>query len=282
MKDDAQIYLSRGQRGCALAGEVSAIAIVVDALRASATIAALLDHGVASIQVIATVEDARALARQSPDALLVGERGGERLPGFHLGNSPLEVLASSRLEGRTTIFTSSNGAQRLTACHGAACILVGAAGNARCVAAWARRHADRTGCPVNLIAAGQFPDETFISPEDEATCAYLAARIGLPLHPDSRAPFAHWQGEMIRDGLEATYRNSAHARRLMEIGYAEDVLFCARADTLAALPIVTGPVALAGRLVGVEVRAMPWEESPMPAGRIDDPGDDVSFSPRPV
>ncbi len=38
-----------------------------------------------------------------------------------------------------------------------------------------------------LIAAGQYPDESFLSPEDEATCTYLAARLGLP-SPPSRAP----------------------------------------------------------------------------------------------
>ena len=40
----------------------------------------------------------------------------------------------------------------------------------------------------------------------------------------------------------------------MEIGYSEDVLFCARADTLAALPVVTGPVCLHGQRIGVDVR----------------------------
>jgi 2-phosphosulfolactate phosphatase len=253
-------YLTRGHAGCALAGQVCAIAIVVDALRASTTLAALLDQGVESVQIIARVEDARRLAEQAPDALLVGERGGERLPGFHLGNSPLEVLASPRLDGRSAIFTSSNGAQRLTACHDADRILVGTVANANTVAEWARRQADATGRPVDLIAAGQFPDENFISPEDEATCAYLAGRIGLPLHPDAREAFHHWESELALCGLETIFRSSRHAQRLMEIGYGEDVLFCTRPDTLTSLPVVCGHVLLDGKPVGVEVRAMPADE----------------------
>ena len=256
MTDAAQIYLTRGHAGCRLSGDVGAIAIVVDALRASTTIAALLDHGVAHIRVIARVEDARELAAITPDALLVGERRGERLPGFHLGNSPLEVLASPRLDGRTAIFTSSNGAQRLTACTQASRILVGTAANADTVAEWARREAEACRCPIDLIAAGKFPDEAFISPEDEATCTYLARRIGLPIHPESRETGAHWSRELVLRGLEDIYRTSRHARRLIEIGYAEDVLFCARADTLRSLPVVTGPVLLHGRQVGVEVAAL--------------------------
>lgn len=254
--NQSHTYLTRGQVGCALAGQVGAIAIVVDALRASTTLAALFDHGVARVQVIARVEDARALAKQMPDALLVGERRGEWLPGFHLGNSPLEVLASERLDGRTAIFTSSNGAQRLTACHGAHHILVGTVANAHAVADWTRRQADATGRPVDLISAGKFPEEDFVSPEDEATCAYLAQRIGLPIHPDVRETYARWERELILRGIEGIFRSSRHAQRLMEIGYGEDVIFCTRPDTLASLPVVCGPVLLDGRQVGVEVLAM--------------------------
>jgi 2-phosphosulfolactate phosphatase len=206
--------------------------------------------------VTAEVEDALALAQQTPAALLVGERRGERLPGFDLGNSPLEVFSSPRMDGRTAIFTSSNGAQRLTACHGATQILVGTMANAEAISTWVRRQCDTSGRPVDLIAAGQYPDEDFISPEDEATCSYLAARIGLPIAAESQDTFAHWQREMICNSLENIFRSSRHARRLIEIGYAEDVLFCARADTLASLPVVCGSVQLDGRQVGVEVRKL--------------------------
>jgi len=260
MTDRAQIFLSRGHSGCALAVRQAAVAIVVDALRASATIAALLDHGVTRILVIAQVDDARALAEVIPGALLVGERGGERLPGFHLGNSPLEVMASPRMDGRTAIFTSSNGAQRLTACDGADCVLVGAVANATAIAEWARAYADRTGCSVVFVSAGKYPDEEYVSPEDEASCAYLASRMGLPIAEESRDFFAHWERELILHGLEDIFRRSRHAQRLMEIGYSEDVFFCARPDTVATLPVVTGPVMLHGRQIGVEVKQFCYDE----------------------
>lgn len=254
MNGRVEIHLTRGRAGCALARQLNAVAIVVDALRASTTIAALFAHGACRVQVVARVEEARALALRQPDALLVGERQCERLPGFHLGNSPLEVLASPPLDGRTVIFTSSNGAQRLTACAGADRILVGTVSNARAVAEWTRPYAAAASRPVVLIAAGKFPEEDFVSSEDEAACAYLAERIGLPITADSRADFAYWQRELILQGLEPIFHSSRHAQRLLEIGYAEDVLFCARADTLAALPVVAGSVCLDDRSIGVEIR----------------------------
>ncbi len=253
----SQIHLTRGVAGCRLAATAHAVAIVVDALRASTTIALLLDHGVTRVQVVAEVDDARALADDTPGALLVGERRGERLPGFHLGNSPLEVMASPRMDGRTAIFTSSNGAQRLTACEEADRVLVGAVCNATAVAEWTRQYADATGRPVVFVAAGKYPDEAFISPEDEATCTYLAFRTGLPIAEDACAYADQWERELIFHGLETIFRTSRHAQRLMEIGYSEDVFFCARPDTSAALPVVTGPVFLHDRRIGVEVRNLP-------------------------
>jgi len=249
------IHLTRGRAGCELAVRLGAVAIVVDALRASTTLAALLDHGVARIQVVARVNHARALAAQSPEALLIGERGGQRIPGFHLGNSPLEVLASPRMEGLTAIFTSSNGAQRLTACHGAHHILVGTVSNAAVVCETARALAETARRPVVCIAAGKYPDESYIAPEDEITCTYLAARIGLPIAGESIADFSRWQRELILHGLEAIFRSSRHAQRLMEIGYGDDVLFCTRPDSLPLAPAVSGDVLLHDKRVGVEIRA---------------------------
>lgn len=248
-----QLHLTRGGLGCALAARTAAVAIVVDALRASTTIATLFDHGLARLLVIADVDDARALAAEMPDATLIGERGGERLPGFHLGNSPLEVLASPRMDGQIGIFTSSNGAQRLTACTGADHTLVGSVCNATAIATWVRPYVERVERDVVCIAAGKHPDEQFISPEDEATCTYLAWRIGLPITESCCAFAEPWERALILDGLETIFRSSRHAQRLMEIGYAEDVFYCARPDTVAAVPAVVAPVMYRGQRIGVEV-----------------------------
>ncbi|MDB4614610.1 2-phosphosulfolactate phosphatase, partial [bacterium] len=62
--------------------------IVIDVLRASTTIAHALAHGAASIIPFATVDEARDAADVSPigSTLLAGERGGEPVDGFDLGN----------------------------------------------------------------------------------------------------------------------------------------------------------------------------------------------------
>ncbi|MHB9131370.1 MAG: 2-phosphosulfolactate phosphatase [Armatimonadota bacterium] len=248
------IHLTRGAAGCRLAVREEAISIVVDALRASTTIAALFDHGVERVLVIAEVEDTLALAAELPGALLVGERGSERLPGFDLGNSPLEVISSPRMEGQTALFTSSNGAQRLAASCGSDRVLAASVANATAVTDWTRRYALESGRPVVFVAAGKYPDESFVSPEDEAASAYLASRLGLPIAEDSVADYSYWERALVLNGLTDIFRGSRHAQRLMEIGYSEDVFFCARPDLFTSIPVVTDTVFLGERQVGVELR----------------------------
>lgn len=202
MNEQYCTFITRGTAGCQLAVQLQAIAIVVDALRASTTIALLFEHGIERIQVVAQVEDALALSHSMPGAFLVGERGGERLPGFHFGNSPKEILASPRMDGRTAIFTSSNGAQRLTACAGASVVLVSTVSNAGAVVNYVRNLTNHTKKSVVFIAAGQFPDEEFISPEDDASCVYLAAQLGLHIAPSSQQCYAQWECSLSSEGLD--------------------------------------------------------------------------------
>jgi len=98
------------------------IAVVIDVLRASTTIITALAHGAAGVRPALTTEQARELAAGSgagPAMLLGGERGGLRIDGFDLGNSPLEY-APARVAGRRIVITTTNGTAALDACGAAA------------------------------------------------------------------------------------------------------------------------------------------------------------------
>src|SRR5204863_58378 len=62
--------------------------LVVDVLRASTCIVTAPANGCAAIVPVATPEEARARLAGLPEALVAGERRGEPLQGFDLGNSP--------------------------------------------------------------------------------------------------------------------------------------------------------------------------------------------------
>ena len=66
--------------------------IVVDVLRATTTITAALAAGCLEVIPVPTPEEAIALRERLDDerVLLGGERNVLKIPGFNLGNSPLE------------------------------------------------------------------------------------------------------------------------------------------------------------------------------------------------
>lgn len=88
-------------------------AVVIDVLRATTTIAWSLANGAEAIQAFADLAELEAAASAWPAGkrLRAGERGGKRLEGFDLGNSPLavtpEVVAGKRLFMSTTNGTRS-------------------------------------------------------------------------------------------------------------------------------------------------------------------------------
>lgn len=64
----------------------------------------------------------------SADVLLAGERNCSRIPGFQLGNSPLE-MSENAVRGKTIILTTTNGTNALLACHTAGTVIPAAAAN---------------------------------------------------------------------------------------------------------------------------------------------------------
>lgn len=83
---------------------------VIDVLRATTTIVTALEKGARGVVPVARPEDAREVAAAHVDVLLAGERGARMIPGFHLGNSPLEC-ESAVVNGKLIALTTTNGTQ---------------------------------------------------------------------------------------------------------------------------------------------------------------------------
>ena len=67
---------------------VAPVAVVVDVLRATSTIAQALASGYERVLCCAEIEDARRLRRELPDSLLGGERSAVRVEGFDVQTHP--------------------------------------------------------------------------------------------------------------------------------------------------------------------------------------------------
>src|SRR5579864_1736813 len=90
------------------------VAVVLDVLRASTTIVHALGAGAGSVVPCGEVDETRRLAATFPaeSVVLGGERGGTRIGGFDLDNSPASYT-NERVHGKTVAFTTTNGTQAL-------------------------------------------------------------------------------------------------------------------------------------------------------------------------
>ena len=236
-----------GVQGAEEAAARGDVVVVVDALRASVTIACALVAGAKWVVPVATVEEAAAYLGRA-GFVVAGERGGARIPAFPLGNSPTEMLRrADLLSGTTLILTTSNGTRCVAAARrGAAAILAGALPNATAVARMAYALARQHGVDITLLAAGRGGGPAI---EDTFTVRVLE-RLIAP-HPASPHEGERLYSPRYREELEEgqslpstlereareVFLNSPAGQNLLRLGYREDVLFCAQVDTLDVAPL---------------------------------------------
>jgi 2-phosphosulfolactate phosphatase len=88
--------------------------VVIDVLRSFTTAAYAFAAGASTIYPVETIAGAFRLLRRVPDAATTGAvGGGEPIPGFDFGNSPL-ALRNADLAGRPLIQTTAAGVRGLT------------------------------------------------------------------------------------------------------------------------------------------------------------------------
>ena len=229
------------------------IAVVIDVLRASTTIIAALAHGAARVRPVPTVDLARALAAcggPGSGMLLGGERGGLRIDGFDLGNSPLDYTPA-RVGGRSIVITTTNGTAALHACTAAAEVLIGAIVNRSAVAARARSLALYRSTPdihlvcagtdgavteEDLLAAGAILDAAAQHPDGHTDTLDASARAALE---NFRVTSAASVGDLPR-GIAAALTLSRGGSNLIALGMEADLRAASEIDTLAIVPRLNG------------------------------------------
>jgi 2-phosphosulfolactate phosphatase len=210
---------------------------VIDILRATTSMCAALSHGAKAIIPVASTEEALRLAQTigSADVLLAGEKNSVRIPGFHLGNSPLE-MSESAVRGKTLIVTTTNGTKALLACQGAAAVFAAGAANLGVAAEKAREAFEKEG-GVLIVCAGR--DGAFSL--DDAYCAgrLAAATLGAPKPRRGINDAAIASLDLVRrygERWERPLTYSRAGRELIRLGFRDDVLDAARQDAYPVLP----------------------------------------------
>jgi 2-phosphosulfolactate phosphatase len=205
------------------------VVVVVDAFRASTTIAVLVSKG-ARVVPLASLEEAASAETD----FRVGERGSAKVAGFDFGNSPTEILGSEVPPNSTVALSTTNGTRIVEAAGGAKAILTGAFVNAG-VLAEDLTTGTYDEAEVVVIGCGW---EGRRASEDEAAAGAILHRLrscGAEL--DERA------GRVVERYLSRPVRmlrNNSAARRLKRLGYERDLEFCLAEDTVPVVPHLVG------------------------------------------
>jgi 2-phosphosulfolactate phosphatase len=151
------------------AREARGIAVVIDVFRAFSVAAYAFDAGAARVIPAGEIEEAFALGRRFPGAVLAGERHARKLPGFDIGNSPTEIRATD-LRGRVLVHTTHAGTQGLMNASGADEVLTGAFVN---ISAVCRYLQARAPAQVSLVRMGHEARERCAEDDLYAQCLRL-------------------------------------------------------------------------------------------------------------
>ncbi len=215
-------------------------AVVIDVLRATTTIAWSLQNGAEAVQAFADLDSLKAAAAAWPaeTRLTAGERGGARVEGFDLGNSPLAV--TPELVGGKRIFMSTtNGTRSLDRVRQVPLLLTACLPNRSAVA---QRLLEQGAETVWIVGSGW---EGAYSLEDSlaagavmAAAMELAAAAGITVtagNDEILAALALW--ERWQHDPEGCLRAASHGQRLIRLGdHDADFRCCAAVDDLKMVP----------------------------------------------
>ena len=217
-------------------GIIPESSVVIDVLRATTTIAWALENGADSVQVFADVDELKNEAKSfsEKDKILVGERGGKKLDGFDLGNSPLGV-STENVRGKRVFMSTTNGTRSLHRVRESKSLYTMALPNRRAIA---ERLISDNPNEVWIVGSGWGGSYSL---EDSLAAGALASLLidqldsVKVLNDEMMASLALWK--TWENDVEGCLRIASHGQRLAGIGnHDDDFACCASLDNLSVIP----------------------------------------------
>jgi 2-phosphosulfolactate phosphatase len=183
--------------------------VIIDVLRASSTIVTALAHGVKEILITTSIDDALKLKKKRYTT--VGERKGVKIPGFDLGNSPVEFLNTIKNHPVKKMVLTTSNLTRVLAHLEAAYIC----------------------SSLNLTAVSKIFPEQKVNIVAAGGAHGVAEDLGVAL-----ALMMSLKGIKLQKGLvQKMITHSLAARHLSDIGYGDDVKFITQVDKYKVVPL---------------------------------------------
>jgi 2-phosphosulfolactate phosphatase len=205
--------------------------------------ATVLAAGGEAVQVFSDLDQLMQVSEKWPaeKRLRAGERGGAKVAGFDLGNSPLDCTPE-QVQGRRLFISTTNGTRALQRVQAATTVLAAAFVNRAAVVQYVLAKQPET---VWIVGSGW---EGSFSLEDTACAGAIAHSLlqqtSLPLEDlasndeviGAIALYSQWQDRL----LELFYQAS-HGKRLLRLDGHADLKYCAQTDILDVIPIQREP-----------------------------------------
>ena len=193
------------------------VSIMVDALRASTTITLALNN---FERIIPCFSPEEAFELQSKfDGVIAGERNGEKIEGFDIGNSPIAV-EDYKTDKKTLILTTSNGTRILE--NMTSKVLVGCLANAKAVG---EKSAEIAQDHIDVVMAGvrgEFAVEDFLA---SGEILYWICRNSGEIELNDMAKAAIMASRNY-SSLKAGIYNSRTGKHLAKLGHKKDIYYC--------------------------------------------------------
>lgn len=205
----------------ALIQDIGAV-VVIDTLRATTTMTAILGEGALAVRPVASLSEAYRLKNEDPQLLLGGERHNLPPEGFDGGNSPAD-WPHRKVRGRRVVFTSTNGTQAVDAVRQVPHLALAALTNATAASRFLRQWE----CPALVVASG------------------TQGRLALEDVLAAGAVVSHWPLDALKDGalmaralfqqyqhrLAEAIRLAEHGKDLIHMGLDGDIEYAAQLDS---------------------------------------------------
>ncbi len=197
------------------------IVVVVDILRATSSMVTAFAYNVESVTPVPTLADCRLFKNEG--FVTAGERGGQKVEGFDLGNSPFDFM-NHDLAGRHLAFTTTNGSQAIVLASEAKQVLIGSFLNLSATAGYLMAQKS----PVLVLCAGWKGNFNI---EDTLYAGALVQKLeaNFVISDDaSLAALTLYNG--VARNMQEFLGKSSHAKRLAGFKNQKDLEFCLKRD----------------------------------------------------
>lgn len=214
-------------------------AVAIDVLRATTTIVTALNAGAEAVQAFSDLDELmlKSEAWPSDKRLRAGERGGAKVPGCDLGNSPLDCTPNL-VAGKRLFISTTNGTRTLQTIEKSKIVLAAASINRQAVVKYIISQQLET---VWLVGSGweggySLEDTVCAGAIAHSLCQETKITIGNDEVVAAMSLYSCWADKLLE-----LFHQASHGQRLLKLDALEDLKYCSQLDIVDTIPIQKEP-----------------------------------------